>query len=156
MSWGTIEETDARSARTKQENPSTAKRPLLKIIFAVGLVVFGALAFWGIIIRRSSNQELEKRSNQAAEIVVNVIHPQKTAEKVPLTLPGETKAYVEAPIYAQTSGYLKKWYFDIGSRIKAGEVLAADRYSGSRPTAATISGKLEASTGTARPIALDL
>jgi RND family efflux transporter MFP subunit len=124
MSWGTIGETDARSARTKQENPSTAKRPLLKVIFGFGLVVFGALAFWGIIIRRSSNQELEQRSNQAAEVVVNVIHPQKTAETVPLTLPGETKAYVEAPIYAQTSGYLKKWYFDIGSKIKAGEVLA--------------------------------
>jgi RND family efflux transporter MFP subunit len=53
-----------------------------------------------------------------------VIHPQKMAEMIPLTLPGETKAYVEAPIYAQTSGYLKKWYFDIGSKVKAGAVLA--------------------------------
>ena len=31
---------------------------------------------------------------------------------------------MKAPIYAQTSGYLKKWYFDIGSKVKAGEVLA--------------------------------
>jgi hypothetical protein len=66
--------------------------------------MFGALAFWGIIIRRGSNRELEQRSDQAAQVVVDVIHPEKAAETIPLTLPGETKAYVEAPIYAQTSG----------------------------------------------------
>ena len=42
----------------------------------------------------------------------------------PLQLPGQTRAYIEAPIFAQTSGYLKKWYFDIGAKVKAGEVLA--------------------------------
>jgi RND family efflux transporter MFP subunit len=41
-----------------------------------------------------------------------------------LRLPGETRAYFDAPIHAQTSGYLKKWYFDIGAKVKAGEVLA--------------------------------
>jgi RND family efflux transporter MFP subunit len=39
-------------------------------------------------------------------------------------LPGQTRAYIEAPIFAQTSGYLKKWYFDIGAKVKAGDVLA--------------------------------
>jgi RND family efflux transporter MFP subunit len=39
-------------------------------------------------------------------------------------LPGQTEAYTDAPIYAQTSGYLNKWYFDIGAKVKAGDVLA--------------------------------
>ncbi|MEP6715933.1 MAG: efflux RND transporter periplasmic adaptor subunit, partial [Terriglobia bacterium] len=34
------------------------------------------------------------------------------------------QAFVATPIFARTSGYLKKWYFDIGSRVKAGQLLA--------------------------------
>jgi RND family efflux transporter MFP subunit len=41
-----------------------------------------------------------------------------------LQLPGQTMPYTDAPIFAQTSGYLKAWYFDIGARVKAGTVLA--------------------------------
>jgi multidrug efflux pump subunit AcrA (membrane-fusion protein) len=33
-------------------------------------------------------------------------------------------AYTDAPIFAQTSGYLRKWYFDIGAKVKTGDVLA--------------------------------
>jgi RND family efflux transporter MFP subunit len=53
-----------------------------------------------------------------------VIHPEKAATVSPLQLPGQTRAYIEAPIFAQTSGYLKKWYFDIGAKVKTGDVLA--------------------------------
>ncbi len=41
-----------------------------------------------------------------------------------LALPGTLQAYTEAPIYARTSGYLKKWYKDIGGHVKTGDVLA--------------------------------
>ena len=43
---------------------------------------------------------------------------------IQLQLPGQTMPYTDAPIFAQTSGYLKAWHFDIGARVKAGEVLA--------------------------------
>jgi RND family efflux transporter MFP subunit len=43
---------------------------------------------------------------------------------ISINLPGQAQAYTQAPVYAQTSGYLKKWYFDIGSRVKEGDVLA--------------------------------
>jgi RND family efflux transporter MFP subunit len=43
---------------------------------------------------------------------------------ISLQLPGQTMPYTDAPILAQTSGYLKKWYFDIGAKVKAGAVLA--------------------------------
>ena len=41
-----------------------------------------------------------------------------------LVLPGNTQPLIDAPIYARTSGYLKKWYADIGTRVQAGELLA--------------------------------
>src|SRR6202030_1322309 len=45
-------------------------------------------------------------------------------EGVSLEESGYTMAYTEAPIYAQTSGYLKKWHFDIGAKVKANDILA--------------------------------
>jgi RND family efflux transporter MFP subunit len=39
-------------------------------------------------------------------------------------LPGNIQAYTLAPIYARTTGYVKAWYHDIGSRVRKGELLA--------------------------------
>jgi RND family efflux transporter MFP subunit len=41
-----------------------------------------------------------------------------------LTLPGDLQAFSSAPIYAQVSGYVQKWYFDIGAKVKKGDLLA--------------------------------
>src|ERR1700736_1048915 len=54
---------------------------------------------------------------------VSVVHPEPVGG-VSLEEPGYTMAYTEAPIYAQTSGYLKKWYYDIGAKVQANDVLA--------------------------------
>jgi RND family efflux transporter MFP subunit len=56
-------------------------------------------------------------------MTVTVVHPQKASITIPV-LPGQTEAYTDAPIFAQTSGYLKTWYYDIGAKVKAGAVLA--------------------------------
>jgi RND family efflux transporter MFP subunit len=53
---------------------------------------------------------------------VTVVHPEAVGGGT-LQLSGYTQAYTEAPIYAQTSGYLNKWNFDIGGRVHAGDVL---------------------------------
>ena len=58
----------------------------------------------------------------AAETTVSVVHPQKSGAAT-LQLPGQLSAYTDAPIYAQTSGYLKSWYFDIGAKVKANDIL---------------------------------
>ena len=55
---------------------------------------------------------------------MQIVHPEKAATSVDLLLPGQTHAYYEAPIFAQTTGYVKMWYYDIGAKIKAGDVLA--------------------------------
>jgi RND family efflux transporter MFP subunit len=52
------------------------------------------------------------------------MHPQAATGTIYLQLPGEAMPFTDSPIVAQTSGYLKKWYFDIGARVKKGNILA--------------------------------
>jgi RND family efflux transporter MFP subunit len=53
--------------------------------------------------------------------VVAVTSPTATQ---PLMLPGETAAWYESTIYARVSGYVDKWFVDIGDQVKAGQTLA--------------------------------
>ena len=39
-------------------------------------------------------------------------------------LPGNVTAYTDSPIYARTDGYLQRWYYDIGAKVKKGALLA--------------------------------
>jgi RND family efflux transporter MFP subunit len=96
----------------------------MKLSFLAGGALFVTITILGISSRTAKNAGLQQQSNEAAQMIVTVIHPEKAATTIPLQLPGQTRAYIEAPIFAQTSGYLKKWYFDIGSKVKTGDVLA--------------------------------
>jgi RND family efflux transporter MFP subunit len=120
MTQSTLVETLERkaSAQTKGRKSGIA----LFVILAA--LIMGGLALHGVYVRSQSTNELQQRSNEAAEMFVSIIHPEDAASSIPLKLPGQTRAYIEAPIFAQTTGYLKKWNFDIGARVKAGEVLA--------------------------------
>jgi RND family efflux transporter MFP subunit len=91
--------------------------------FLAGAILLVALAALGVVMRSSLAHPIQPPANQTAESTVTVVHPQKALITIPV-LPGQTQAYTDAPIFAQTSGYLKKWYFDIGAKVKAGEVLA--------------------------------
>src|SRR6202011_3100934 len=57
-------------------------------------------------------------------MTVSVVHPEPGAPSNELVLPGSTQAFTDTPIYARTSGYLKKWHFDMGARVKQGHLLA--------------------------------
>jgi RND family efflux transporter MFP subunit len=56
--------------------------------------------------------------------LVSVEHPKSIAPSQELVLPGSAQAFVSAPIYARTNGYIKKWYVDIGEHVKTGQLLA--------------------------------
>ena len=122
MSQGTLKQTEP--LEDSPPIPEKSNRKGVKLSFLAGGALFIAVAIMGISSRVSSNKGLEQRSNEAAQIIVNVIHPEKASTTIPLQLPGQTRAYIEAPIFAQTSGYLQKWYFDIGAKVKAGDILA--------------------------------
>ena len=123
MSQGTLKQTEPLE-ESPPIPPEKANRKGVKIYFLAGGALFIAVAVLGISSRIESTAGLEQRSNEAAQIIVSVIHPEKASTTIPLSLPGQTRAYIEAPIFAQTSGYLQKWYFDIGAKVKAGDVLA--------------------------------
>ena len=64
------------------------------------------------------------RPTVSAEPTVTMVHPQTEAPAEEVVLPGNIQAFIDAPIYARTNGYLKKWYFDIGAHVKQGQLLA--------------------------------
>jgi RND family efflux transporter MFP subunit len=120
MSQGNLGVAKIEEHKSVPEKPEKRRR---KFPFLAGAAVLIALAVIGVELRTSSTQAIRQRSQPAAEVAVTVVHPQKVSIPVPV-LPGQTEAYTDAPIHAQTSGYLKKWYFDIGAKVKAGDVLA--------------------------------
>jgi len=61
---------------------------------------------------------------EAAALPVNVVLPTVGSTSQELVLPGNVQAFIETPIYSRTNGYLKKWYFDIGARVRKGQLLA--------------------------------
>jgi len=90
-------------------------------VIVIVLVVLGAVTLFQ---RRSQYQALAKETETLAIPTVAVIHASVESAEEDLVLPGAMQAYVESPIYARTNGYLKKWYHDIGSRVRQGELLA--------------------------------
>ncbi len=94
---------------------------LFLILFVIVLVVIGALT---LLQRRSQYKALANETEKLAVPTVAVIHPTIEPSQEDLVLPSTLQAYVESPIYARTTGYLKKWYHDIGTRVRQGELLA--------------------------------
>ncbi|HET9374970.1 MAG TPA: efflux RND transporter periplasmic adaptor subunit [Chthoniobacterales bacterium] len=104
--------------------PRTGRFRFLRVSAILVVICAAVLAVLGITARLAANKVLQTQTDANAQMVVTVVSPERSAATVPLQLPGETRAYTQAPIFAQTSGYVKKWYFDIGAKVKSGEVLA--------------------------------
>ena len=103
------------------------KRPLSKLQrLAVSIVVttLTAAVLFGIVSRKSSLAALGESTERAAIPQVNVVPITVSKDQVDLVLPGTTQSFNEAAIYARTNGYLKRWYFDIGARVRQGQLLA--------------------------------
>jgi len=95
-----------------------------KLLPLCGVVlVIGAVA-WGIWSRNSAEAALVKVTDDEALPTVSVITAAAGPADEALVLPGTVQAEYETPIYARTSGYVKHWYTDIGTRVKAGTLLA--------------------------------
>jgi RND family efflux transporter MFP subunit len=104
---------------------SAARKPGKQKNRALFLVVAAALALGFLYVQmRSSKTQAVPPVSHEPTMEVSVVHPEKVPSTFSVELPGQTQAYTDAPIFAQTSGYLKAWYFDIGAKVKAGDVMA--------------------------------
>lgn len=93
------------------------------IPWIVAALVLAAPAL-GIVPRLFAHRALTEQTAALAEPTVAVMRPQPAPEVQDILLPGDIEAFQQTPIYARASGYLKKWYFDIGAQVKAGQLLA--------------------------------
>jgi RND family efflux transporter MFP subunit len=105
------------------ELPPAPPRKALTMV-GVALLVLLIAGSFTLLERSSHARALAKETEQNAVPSVAVVHPLAEKPDEELVLPGSLQAFKESPIYARTNGYLVRWYKDIGSRVKKGELLA--------------------------------
>ena len=91
---------------------------------AVVLLLAAILAGVGIWNRMHADKVLANTTEELAAPTVIAVAPRQGAPVTDFVLPGNVTAYTDSPIYARTSGYLTRWYFDIGAKVKKGALLA--------------------------------
>ncbi|MGA8481184.1 MAG: hypothetical protein WB696_24725, partial [Chthoniobacterales bacterium] len=96
----------ARPARTSQP-AKTHRFRFLKVGAVVVVISAAGLAILGIASRSAATKVLQAQSDATSLPIVTVVSPEKAPAKVTLQLPGETRAFTQAPIFAQTSVYVK-------------------------------------------------
>ena len=91
------------------------------VVLALGL----GLAFWGISTRATSLGVVTRETRELSVPTVSVITPERGAPQQEIVLPGTMQAFTDAAIYARVPGYLRKWYVDLGARVRTGQLRAA-------------------------------
>lgn len=111
----------AAPSQNESARPQSRRRWMV-----AGLVALAAIGLLAVGIRSRLNVEksLQTATGQMAMQSVSVVALKQTAPSQEITLPGNIQPFISSPIYARTDGYLKKWYFDIGAHVKAGDLLA--------------------------------
>jgi RND family efflux transporter MFP subunit len=83
-----------------------------------------AVVAYGLGSRAAQNSRLRDSTEAQAIPTVSIVAPSHAENQAGLDLPGRLQAFINAPIYARVPGYLKSWKYDIGGRVKAGDLLA--------------------------------
>jgi RND family efflux transporter MFP subunit len=107
----------------KAESPA-ARSPALALGLTLGALVLAGLFAATLVHRVRLHKQVVLETREMALPSVTVLHPKIDRSDLTLELPGSVMPYYDAPIYARTNGYLKKWYVDIGTEVKEGQLLA--------------------------------
>jgi multidrug efflux pump subunit AcrA (membrane-fusion protein) len=106
----------------KTNNIETAQRQR-RVLIGVAVLIVAAVAL-GIASRMQAQNTLRRATADAAVAVVATVKPTLDSAAEELILPGTVQAFVDAPIYARTTGYVQAWHVDIGAKVKKGQLLA--------------------------------
>jgi RND family efflux transporter MFP subunit len=93
-------------------------------ILVLAVVTAAVIVVAGILPRIQARTALRRETAEMAVPSVVVVQPQRSAPAQEIVLPASVQAFADAPIYARTNGYLKRWYVDIGTRVTEGQLLA--------------------------------
>jgi RND family efflux transporter MFP subunit len=110
-----------------EQHTQIESKPLSRSLFAglgIAALVLGIVIYSGIHERAMAASNLGTSTERAAIAAVSVVEPSSGTALQELVLPGTTQAFIDTPIFARTSGYLKQWYFDIGAHVEQGQLLA--------------------------------
>lgn len=88
------------------------------------VLALGAAIVFGLLRRDEHEHRLATETKESSLLTVNVTHASVSASTSDLSLPGNTTAFDDTPIYARTNGYLKAFYVDIGQRVVKGQLMA--------------------------------
>ena len=116
------ESTNMSSANVSHR-PARPSRGARLVLIGLGIALVGLAAF-GIVRRVQARHELTKETDRNAIATVTTTTPTAAPKDQALTLPGTVASWQDAQIYARTTGYVAKWYVDIGARVKKGQRLA--------------------------------
>jgi len=107
-----------------EQGAPVVSRRARRVTGAAGALLATLVVVTGIATRETGNAKLREWTEDQAIPTVAVAQPDAQASTTTLELPGRLEAYSRAPIYARVSGYLKSWHADIGTAVKAGQLLA--------------------------------
>ncbi|MCE0497617.1 MAG: efflux RND transporter periplasmic adaptor subunit [Methylacidiphilales bacterium] len=110
--------------RPATATPKKKKRSFFWFYAFIFLLILGGAAVYVFFQRYQAQEALASATRQMAVSTVYVVHPEKGAADIHLVLPGTVQAEMESSVYAQVSGYVKRWLVDIGAPVKAGQLLA--------------------------------
>ena len=120
-----MNETESQPTKNPASLPADTPPPvkLLRVTVIAIMLIIAALII-GILPRWRQRSVLAAETRELAVPSVTVVSPSPGKEAGGLLLSAEIKPWIEAPIYARASGYLKSWLADLGSRVEAGQLLA--------------------------------
>ena len=105
------------------EAPRLSRRKL-RLTALAAVLVLGTVVVMGITTSRMADARLNEWTERVAMPTVAIVTPDDRGRRTSIDLPGRLEAYSQAQLYARVSGYLKDWKADIGTPVKAGQLLA--------------------------------
>ena len=109
---------------TREREVETPRRSGRAWVAIIALLVLLAAGGFTLARRFSEKRALAKETEKLAVPSVLVSKPTIEPSHDELVLPAQLQAFVESPLFSRTNGYLLRWYKDIGSHVKKGELLA--------------------------------